>query len=83
MLCRWLQTMGLGLGLCRECGAAGWSVEGSQSNQNPNPKAESCGLAAKGAFLCLIDYSRLQYLSSRPFPPMQAPHRMGLPTIYP
>jgi hypothetical protein len=81
MLCRWLQTMGLGLG--RECGAAGWSVEGSQSNQNPNPKAESCGLAAKGAFLCLIDYSRLQYLSSRPFPPMQAPHRMGLPTIYP
>jgi hypothetical protein len=40
-----------GAGLGRERGAAGWSVEGGQSNQNPNPKLKAVDWQTRGAFL--------------------------------
>jgi hypothetical protein len=69
-------------GLGRECGAAGWPVEGGQSNPNPNPKLEAVDWQARVRFFTY----RLQYVvvfTFTAFPLMQARHRMGLPEIYP
>jgi hypothetical protein len=63
-------------GLGRKCGAAGWSVKGGQSNQNPNPKLKAVDWQTRVRFFSY----RLQYVAVftfTAFPLMQARHRMG------
>ena len=61
----------------------GWgSVEGGQSNQNPNPKLKAVDWQTRVLFFTY----RLQYVAVftfTAFPQMQARHRMGLPTDLP